>query len=534
LRSPLPQIREFIILICIFASVAALPAFAEKPMSGGTLIVGSMGEPIQLDPGVIMDSESAQVAYNMFETLVEYDPVNNKYIPVLATSWTISPDMKTYTFHLRKNVKFHDGNPFNAGTVKFSWERQYHGGHPFHNPPYGRFIFYRALWGGYPGNIREIKIIDNYTVRVKLYSRSFRFLKNISALQFAIVSPRAVYKHQNDFGYNPVGTGPFKFVEWRKWQRIVLEANREYWRGRPHLDRLVFEPAPGEKSRRRHLERHRIDIMEDPTTDFLYNIKVKGRYPGLKIYTYPGTNFSLVSINCQKRPLNDPLVRRALNYAIDRRRILRDINEDMPVVPSPFVELWGKRIAGKTYPLNHDMARSLFARAGYPRGFEVELWYPKISRPFLISPRRIARGVKQSLEEVGLRVRLKGMKWETYLEKLRFGKHDLAITGFVGMDFDPDIYFGICWDRNNAILGGTNNSFFRNDRIDSILTSCRFEPRRSVRAEKYKIIQEIIADDCPIIPLYHNRTVAVMGQNVRGFSSNKKGLINFHRIWLQR
>lgn len=528
-----PTVRNLFLLFLI-AFILKGVVYARKPGYGGTLIFGSTGEPICLDPGVIMDGESARVANAIYETLVEYDAVGDRYKPKLATSWDISPDRKKYTFHLRKNVRFHDGNPFNAGAVKFSWERQRHAAHPFHNPSYGKFIYYRSLWGGYPGNIKEIKIINNYTVQVILYSRSYRFLKEISAIQFAIVSPHAVYKSGGDFYRNPMGTGPFKFVEWRRWHRIVLDANREYWGGRPYLDRLVFEPAPGEKSRRRHMERNRIDMMENPTTDFLYNINVKRKYSNLKTKKMPDVNFSYVCINCQKPPFSNPNVRKALNYAIDKKRILRDINENLPVVPSPYKMLWGLNIGAQPYPLDHNKARKLLHDAGYSGGFKVDLWYPKISRPYLVSPVRVAQGVAQSLEEVGLKVKLRGLKWETYLEKLRYGQHELAITGFVGMNYDPDLYFEMNWDRNNAVFGGTNNSFYRNEYINRLLTSCRFEPDRKNRARNYEKIQKILRDDSPIIPLYYYQTRAVMNKSIHGFSANRKGYIDFSRIWMER
>lgn len=524
----------FFLILAAFVSAVGHPVMAEEPVHGGTLIFGTMGEPLGLDPGVIMDSESAQVAWPIFETLIRYDATRNVYVPLLAQTWKISPDRKIYTFYLRKNIRFHDGKPFNAGAVKFSWERQMFSAHPFHQTKYGEFIYYRSLWGGYPGNIKEIKILDDYTLQVGLYSRSYRFLKDISSLQFAIVSPHAVYQHKQDFHIHPSGTGPFKFVEWRPWQRIVLEGNREYWGKKPYLDRIVFEPAPGEKSRRRHMQRKRIDVMQNPTTDFLYNLRVKNRYPYLTTYTTPGHNFSFVSINCQKPPFNNSLVRKGINHAIDKERILRDINEDMPVSSSPFENLWGRKIAGRSYLLDHNKARSLFTQAGYPKGFEVELWYPQISRPYLVSPERVAKGVAQSLREVGLKVELRGMKWQTYQEKLRYGQHQLAITGIVGIDYDPDNYFEISWDRNNAIMGGTNISFYRNDKIHSILTATRFMADRSTRTAQYQDLQKILADDAVILPLYRQKMTVVMNKKVQGFQADKNGFVDFAKIWIKR
>ena len=132
-------------------------------------------------------------------------------------------------------MQFHDGTPFNARAVKFSWERQLNIHHPYHNPSYGRFTFYQSVWGGYPGNIRSINAVDDYTLQVTLYARSNSFLEIISHLPFAIVSPTAISRLGNKFSHNPCGTGPFRFVEWRRWQRIVLTHNGEYWGKKPYL-----------------------------------------------------------------------------------------------------------------------------------------------------------------------------------------------------------------------------------------------------------------------------------------------------------
>jgi peptide/nickel transport system substrate-binding protein len=492
-----------------------------------------MGEPLSLDPGVIEDYESAQVAGNIFETLVARDQATNRIIPCLARAWETSPDGKVWTFYLRKGVTFHDGTPFDSRAVKFSWERQMLREHPYHNPPYGRFIFYHSVWGGFPGNIKSISATDDLTVTVTLYSKSHRFLEIVSRLPFAIVSPSAVMSRGADFSTRPVGTGPFRFVEWRSWQRIVLTGNAEYWGRRPYLDRLIFEPTPGDLSRRRQIARGRIDIMENPTRIILEKIK-SGELGDLRIKTLPSSNFSFISLNCTAPPLDRPLVRRALNFAVDRQRILREIYEWMPPATSPFETLWGREIAGRGYPVNHDTARALLAKAGLPRGFTLELWYPMLPRPYASSPEKVAKGVARCLEDVGVKVDLKGVKWETYLQKLRSGQHQAALTGAMGMEADPELYFQVAWNRNNAVLGGTNLSFYRNDRIHSLLNAARFSADEETCLDAFRQIQQILAEEAVMIPLFHNQSVVVMDKAVMGVSAGLDGIIDFSGVWLRK
>ncbi|MFP4499006.1 MAG: ABC transporter substrate-binding protein [Vulcanimicrobiota bacterium] len=494
---------------------------------------GTFAQPLNLDPGVINESESAQVANNIYETLVEYDSETNRFFPVLATGWSSSPDNKSWTFNLRRNVKFHNGTDFNAHAVKFSWDRQRVTSHPYHNPGYGRFTFYRAAWGGYPGNIKKIEVIDSHTLKVELYYKDNNFLKIISNLPFAIVSPSAVKKFGNRFTKNPVGTGKFKFVDWRNWQRILLKANLDHWNSRPNLDYLIFEPTPGRQSRHRQISREFVDIIENPDPQ-LYNL-VKNRIRDhLYLMKEPGYNFSFISLNCQKPPLDIPLVRKALCFAIDKNRIIKKLQAKYKNADSPVISMFNTNIETRNQIYNPGTARALLKKAGFPRGFTLELLYLKSSRPFLTDQEDVAREIARDLEKVGITVNISGLRWESYLEKLRFGVHQAALTGFVGIDYQPEIYFQQCWAPTNAVLGGTNISFYRNEKIQSLLTSASFTHSDSALLGDYRQIQEILANDNPLVPLFHNHTILCINQRVQNVKVNRKGLIDFSRVWLKK
>lgn len=189
-------------------------------------------DPRGLDPAYVDDGESANPIVNIYDGLVRYKPGNTEIEPALATEWSSSPDGKEWTFKLRQGVKFHDGTPFNADAVVFSVSRQLP---PQRTDamPYASFTF---------GPVQKVEKVDDYTVKFILSEPYAPFLANLAmALAAPIVSPAAVEKYGDKFIENPVGTGPFKFVEWKKGQQIVLEANKEYWDGAPKLDKLVYK-----------------------------------------------------------------------------------------------------------------------------------------------------------------------------------------------------------------------------------------------------------------------------------------------------
>jgi peptide/nickel transport system substrate-binding protein len=480
-----------------------------------------------------MDSESEQVASQIFETLIKYDSINERFIPVLATRWTSSTDGKNWTFYLRKNVKFHDGSSFNAEAVKFSWERQMMVNHPHHKPSYGRFIFYRAIWGGYPGNIDKINVVNEHTLQVTLFQRDNSFLNIISRLPFAVVSPRAVMNRGADFTKNPIGTGPFRFLEWRDWQRIGLAANKDYWDGRPYLDYLIFTPFPGEATSYRQLKRGWVDIIENPLPRFISEVD-KGIVKDYQVIEMPGKNFAYVSLNCSKPPFNNPVVRKALNFAIssDFDRHILAINPS--TASSPISSYRGRKVESRSYPYDPAVAKKLLETAGYPNGFTLELWYLNMPRPYNISPERSVTKIARDLRAIGIDVKVRGFGWKNYIEKLSYSEHQAAVTGIPGVDYDPIISYQTLWGRNTAIPGGTNLSFYNNEKIFNLISDLRIKNDTASQAQLFQEIHNVLAQDCPIIPLYHCNTILAVKRNVNGIRFDRNGIINFSRVWLKK
>jgi ABC-type transport system substrate-binding protein len=254
-------------LVFAGAQQEAAPAAAGDEKMGGVLVFGRSGDSVGLDPGRETDGESFYGSTAVFDTLVEFELGKTAVKPALAESWEVSDDGLTYTFSLREGVKFHDGTPFNADAVVFSFERQFIEDHPYYDLGPWKYWGYMDM-----SNIVEsVTALDEYTVEFKLQKVEAPFIANLAMDFAAIVSPTAVAKYGEDFKNNPVGTGAFKFVSWQKDDNIVFERNADYWGGPVYLDRLILKVIPDATARWLALQKGEVDLIDFP---------LKRRYSG--------------------------------------------------------------------------------------------------------------------------------------------------------------------------------------------------------------------------------------------------------------
>lgn len=279
--------------------------------TGGTLLFGRGGDSITLDTSLLVDGESAKVCDVLYDTLVQYRDDTTDIEPALAESWESSAGGLTWTFHLRRGVQFHDGTPFNAGAVVFSLTRP------------------NALSDSFQKEfISRVTALDAFTVQIELKTPHAPFISTIASTQFSIVSPAAVEHFGVNFGNNPVGTGPFKFVQWDRNDKIVLDANDTHWAGRPALDRLIFRSIPDNTVRLMELQQGNLHVMEFPNPDEIPLIQGNAR---LELIMQSSLNVGYLAMNTEKPPFDNLKVRLAINHAINKTEIIEHLYQGLGI-----------------------------------------------------------------------------------------------------------------------------------------------------------------------------------------------------------
>lgn len=532
LRSPI-FLLFFVITFTLSMTILPSYTYADSHGIGGTLIFGRGGDSVGLDPAFEEDGESFKVCDNIYDTLVQYKDGSTEIEPGLATRWESSADGLTWTFYLRKGVKFHDGTPFNAEAVLFSLNRQHEKSHTFHDVG-GSYIYWVAT--GLADIVNKINAIDDFTIQITLKTAYAPFIYTIAITPFAIVSPTAVkkYEKQEDtFSNNPVGTGPFKFVRWDRGDKIVLEANKDYWGGRPKLDRVIFRSISDNAVRLIEMQRGSLHVMEFPNPDDLQQIHDDDE---LTLITQPGMNIGYLAMNLDKPPLNNQKVRLAINHAIDKKTIVEHLYQGLgitaknPIPPT----LWSYDDTIQDYPYDPKLAKKLLTEAGYPDGFNTTLWALPVPRPYIPDGRAMAEVIQSQLRKIGIEAKILTYDWGTYLEKTKYGEHDLAMLGWSADLGDPDNFLYVLLSKTSAEKPAANIAFYRNEDMQNILEKARATTDKEKRITLYKEAQRIFHNDVPWVPLAHAKQVLVINKKVKNLNLHPLNWKYLRNVTLER
>ncbi|HET6871919.1 MAG TPA: ABC transporter substrate-binding protein, partial [Sporolactobacillaceae bacterium] len=333
------------------------------------LVYGRGADTSSLDPATQTDGETFKVTKNIYDTIVDYKGQTTIVTTGLATGWKISDDHKTYTFTLRKGVKFQDGTDFNADAVVYNFDR-------WKNGDAGKFAYYASMFGGVGDKsvIDKVVAVDANTVQFVLKHPFAPFLKDLAMSPFAIASPAALKKYGDKYGENvAVGTGPFKFKSWKHNDTITLVKNDSYWKkGYPKLDEVIFKVIPDNTARLNALKDGEIDLMDGVNPSDLDTLKGNS---SLQIFHRPPMNVGYLGFNTQSGPFKNPLVRQALSYTVDKEALLKSFyNGDGTVAENPMPpSIPGYDTSVKPYGVDIQKAKELLKEAGYPNGFTTEL-----------------------------------------------------------------------------------------------------------------------------------------------------------------
>lgn len=533
-----------VVAVAILATACGAPpqSAGEGGAGGGdggqpadTLVWGRGGDSVSLDPANVTDGESLKVTHQIFDTLVEFKEGSTEVEPWLATDWEVSDDGKVWTFQLRQGVTFHDGTPFNAEAVVFNFERWMNTDNP-HRHEGENFEYYAYMFGGFDEQsiIAKVEAVDEYTVRFTLREPLASFLQNLAMPCFAIASPEAIKKYGADFGRHPVGTGPYRFVEWIPDQQITLEAYDQWWgEPKPKVRRIVYRAIKDNSARLAELMAGTIDVMEDPNPADLATVDTSQ----FEILYREANNVGYLALNNDKEPFDDVRVRRAIAHAINKQEIVEAFWGELgQVAKNPLPPaMWGYNDAIQDYAYDPEKAKQLLAEAGYPEGFETELWTMPVPRPYMPEPQKIAEAIQQDLAAVGIRAEIVTHEWDVYLEKTGNGEHPMALLGWIGDNGDPDNFLYVLLDKDNARTPGAGNiSFYRSEEVHRLLIRAQRTPEQSVREQLYKEAQEIIHRDVPMIPLAHARSPIIVRKGVEGLVPSPLGSEKLHKVSVTR
>jgi ABC-type transport system substrate-binding protein len=537
------------IIVCgILLAMSFSGCVQNPPATQKILIFACAGDADKLDPADVTDGESTGRTDSIFEGLVEYKSGTAEIEPCLATDWTISEDGKNLTFILRQGVKFHDGTDFNADAVVFSFDRQYNTSNPYHQ--YGEWAYCGYMFS----DIEKVEKIDNYTVNIMLSRPNAAMMTSLAMFTVAIVSPTNAALWKEDAFKHPVGTGPFKFVEWVKDDHITVEANKDYWRGAPKIDQVIYRVITDPSARLLAIQAGEINGMEYPDPASFNSIKADS---DLQLLTQPGMNVGYLAMNNGYgyndtnhngmhdadeqwvktpgyfEPFTNRSVRQAVNYAINKSSIVKNLYKGTAIVAKngmpPF--MLGFNDAIVDYPYDPVMARQLLTEAGYPNGFNTTFWVMPVSRPYMFDPLKIGEAIQSYLEDVNIHVEIYQVDWSTYLEKTQAGEHPMCLLGWTGDNGDPDNFMNVLYGENQCTLGTAGNvAFYNNSEVQALLSAALQTYDTNERAQLYEQAQAIIHEDAPFVYLAHANQNLVFTNNVQGFVLNPTARYFFYPV----
>jgi peptide/nickel transport system substrate-binding protein len=475
------------------APVVAQSRFADT--TPGTLVVGLVAEPTSLDPGQLTDINSMKLLGAMYDTLVRFKPNSFDLAPSLATSWDISGDLMTYTFKLRQGVKFHDGTDFNADAVKFTYDRLLDPNNAFADT--GPFPFA----AGYYGSIAQTNVLDPFTVQFQLKRQDAALINAFTLNTGRIVSPAAVQKSRKNFAQNPVGTCPFKFVGWDHDVRIALAANPDYWDGAPALSQMVFRPLADEQTRITEFLSGGVDLIFDVPPD---NIDQVQNTSNATFLAQPGPHVWWVTLNTKRPPFDNPLVRQAVNFAVNKDALTNDILKGTgtpSVGPIPPAITWAYTDQVTQYPYNPSQAQALLQQAGVALPMNLTFWVTE-SGSGMQSPKTMGTAIQADLAAVGINAQIQTYEWGAYLNKYGSGlagDADMAELSWMFDSGDPahmlpnNLYGPSCSPK------GFNGGCYQNTQVDQLMDDALKINDREGRGAIYRQIQGVVATDAPWI-----------------------------------
>ena len=542
------------VVACLFATGAATAGSNVGAALGGaaadTLIYAGAADPTYLDPALVSDGESFRVTKQIFEGLVDFKPGTTQLKPSLATKWGVARDGKTYTFNLRKGVRFTDGTPFNARAVCANFNRWFNFTGPFQDA--SATYYYQQIFAGFRKNensslgkplYRSCAASGQYKAVIKLTRKNGPFVPSLVLSAFAMQSPAALARYGANQGTirngtfyptgqyafrHPTGTGPFMLESWRVGESVVLKRNPRYWGPKPRLSRIVIRPIGDNTARVQALQTGDVYGIDLLAPQLVATVRGNSR---LKVLSRPSFNVAYVTINSSKAPMNDIRVRRAVAYGLNRQLVVRSFYAGRAQVAHQFMppSLPGYEPKVTKYAFNPTRARQLLREANCGPPCRIQFWYPTgVSRPYMPDPKANFEAFKASLEQSGFEVETTSMPWRPdYVKNVNQGTAGhLNLIGWTGDYADADNFIG------TFFKGGSPQFGFNNAALNRLLDRAEQETNQAKRIRLYKQANRLIMQQLPGVPYAHSVPALGMQKRVLGYFTSPIGTDEFDTVYL--
>ncbi|MBC7538318.1 MAG: ABC transporter substrate-binding protein [Bacteriovorax sp.] len=522
--------NKFILTCVLFLSALSVHA--------KSFVYCSEGSPSSFNPQLVTDGTSTNATAGvLYNGLVEFQIGTTKIVPALAESWEISKDKMTYTFKLRKGVKFHTTKyftptrDFNATDVLFSIDRQRLASHPFHLVSGGKYEYFDGMEMG--KIIKEVKALDPYLVQITLSSPEAPFLANMAMSFMGILSEEYGAKltaanKKADMDNFPVGTSAFIFQSYAKDSVIKYTSNPQYWGKHGNIDKLIFAITPDANVRHQKLKTGECQFVNEPSPADIPEMK---KNPALTVMQDAGLNIGYLSMNVTKKPFDNLLVRQAINHALNKKSYIDAIYLGNAIIaknPIP-PTIWSYNDSVKDYEYSPEKAKALLAKAGLPNGFETEIWTLPVSRPYNPNGKKMGELMQADLAKVGIKVKLLTFDWPTYLKKASQGDQQMLQMGWTGDNGDPDNFLNTLLGCG-AIKGGSNYSMWCDKKFNQAVVEAKTTPDMKKRSSLYKEAQKIFKEQAPWVTLAHSTVFKAMAKNIKGYKVDPLGHDSFNLV----
>ena len=515
--------------------------FNSTAMAAKTFVYCSEASPRTFNPQLATDgptfNASSRTIYNR---LVTFEAGGTKVIPSLATSWKQSSDGLSYTFRLRRDVAFHTTKKFipkrkfNADDVLFTFDRMRKKDHPYHKVNGGSYEYFNSMEMG--KLIKDIIKVDAYTVKFILSRPEAPFLANL-AMDFASITSAEYGTFLQKEGkpelldIEPIGTGPFMLRRYVKDNTIRFVSHPNYFEGKSKIDNLVFSITTDPSVRFQKLKTKECHLIAEPSPT---DIDAMKKDPNIKVLTRAGLNVGYVAMNVEKKPFDNVLVRRAISHALNRKSYIKAIyqgNAEVAKNPIP-PTMWSYNKGIKDYDYNPKKAKALLKKAGFPNGFETELWTMPVSRPYNPNGKKMGELIQADLAKVGIKVKLVTYKWATYLEKAAKGDHAMIQLGWTGDNGDPDNFLHVLLGCS-AIKAGSNYARWCDKKFAKLIEKAKVTGNVKKRTQFYKQAQKIFKKEAPWVTVAHATVFKAMNKKVKNYKISPFGIESFYELDLK-